>query len=199
MSKIKKTFPWVLLFMILISIILNPCCIKASAVSNENPAWSVEIESIALKDDLYTEETVINYDGSTEVLVHHNTPAEGYVYAIVTISAQKNNILAGTLDTSGFKLQVSEGRIYPRLSEDSFLTYHNYAEFSKTGEINISSRGTMCFEIPESYLDTSTLGWVVYNGAIRSVPFQEERSEIPVSPNIVEEQSEIEDYLLGLV
>lgn len=99
--------------MILISIILDPCCIKASAVSNENPAWSVEIESITLKDDLYTEETVINYDGSTEVLVHHNTPAEGNIYAIITISATKNNILAGALDTSGFKLQVSEGGYTP--------------------------------------------------------------------------------------
>ena len=55
----------------------------------------------------------------------------------------------------------------------------------------------MCFEIPESYLNTSTLGWVIYNGAIRSAPFQKERLEVPVSPNIVEEQSEIEDYLLA--
>lgn len=184
-------------FLLLISLILNPLCIQASA-GDETNAWRVEIESLVLKDDLYTEETIINYDGSTQVVQHHNTPSAGMVYAIVDINAKKESILADALDASDFKLEISGGGKYSRLADDSFLSYHNYTVFSTDENVNVSSRGSMCFEVPENYLNETTLGWVVDNGTIRSTPYKGETSDVSVTPNIVEEQSEIEEYLLAL-
>lgn len=192
MSIIRKTT----IFLLVFSLSLNLFCIDVSA-SNRTEPWSIEIESVSLQDDLYTEETIINYDGSSEILQHHDTPSDGMVYAIVTINAKKENVLADALNALDFKLKIL-GAEYSRLLDDPFLANHNYTVFSTAEKINISSRGTMCFEVPENYINASTLGWIVCNGTISSMPYQGETSEVPVTPNIVEEQSEVEEYLLAV-
>ena len=49
-----------------------------------------------------------------------------------------------------------------------------------------------------NYPNEITLGWIVYTGAIRSALYKGETSDIPVTPNIMAEQSEIEEYFLVL-
>lgn len=195
MVTIKKFVSIVLGICILINII--PMNNHAAAAYNSGTTtWNIKIESISLHDELYTEETVINYDGSTQILKHRNTPSNGMVYAIATVNAEKNDILADSLNASNFKL-VTPTAEYSRLQDDSFLAYHNYSVFSTATEVNISSRGSLCFEVPEEYIENSTLGWIITNGEISSIPYQGESSEVPVEPNIVEQQSEIEEYLIA--
>lgn len=55
----KKTIS----ILLLLTILYSSINVKASANRSIEP-WSIDIESIALTDELYTEETVVNYDGS---------------------------------------------------------------------------------------------------------------------------------------
>lgn len=62
---------------------------------------NVQIDRIELLDVLYTEETITNYDGSTQILEHRDVPSDGMIYALVTIRAEKQDVLSGTAECSG--------------------------------------------------------------------------------------------------
>lgn len=173
---------------------------NAFAVVTDNrvaASWEIEVQSIEFYDELYTEETVINYDGSTQVLKHHNTPSNGKIYVVATIDVEKQDVLVDPFDASGLQLKTLDSE-YARMQDDSFLMYHNYTVFSTAQAINISSRGSICFEVPANLKNESALGWTITNGVISSAAYQGEITEVPLVPNIVEEQSEIEEYLLAV-
>lgn len=117
------------------------------------------------------------------------------IFAIVSIYVSKNEIMADSIDASKFKIKIDD-KEYSRLGDDAFLTYHNYNVFTSSSEVNISSRGTLGFEIPEDYLNASTIGWAVENGIICSQPYMGQATEVPIEANIVEQQSAIEEYML---
>ena len=187
------------------SVILALCIIfagtvqGAAAVDGREPStlsWNVQIDRIELLDVLYTEETITNYDGSTQILEHRDVPSDGMIYALVTIRAEKQDVLSGPLNAAAFKLAAPFGE-YSRLHSDAFLEDHGYTVFSAAEEVTISGRGTICFEIPEEYKGESPLGWSVFGGNVVSSPYQGASEEVPVEPNIVERQSEVETYLLA--
>lgn len=187
------------------SVILALCIIfagtvqGAAAVDGREPStlsWNVQIDRIELLDVLYTEETITNYDGSTQILEHRDVPSDGMIYALVTIRAEKQDVLSGPLNAAAFKLAAPFGE-YSRLRSDAFLEDHGYTVFSAAEEVTISGRGTICFEIPEEYKGESPLGWSVFGGNVVSSPYQGASEEVPVEPNIVERQSEVETYLLA--
>ena len=172
---------------------------SAAAVDGREPlasSWDIQIENIELLDVLYTEETVTNYDGSTQVLEHHDVPSDGMVYVLMTIRAEKEDVLSGPLNAAEFKLVTPFGE-YSRLHSDAFLDDHRYTVFSTAEEVTISGRGTICFEIPKEYKGESPLGWSVFSGNVVSSPYQGASVEVPVEPNVVERQSEVEAYLLA--
>lgn len=169
-----------------------------TAVASEKNAtsWEIDIEQIILCSDLATKEEVTNYDGTKDVIEHHNTPSSGKIFAVVTLSASKKNILADALNISMLTLQI-KGENYERMANDVFLINHGYTAFPSDNELLISQRGTVCFEISEQYLKDSTQGWIVSSEMIVSEPYGSGISKLPIAPNIVEQQSEMEQYILS--
>lgn len=168
----------------------------ANAKDKSVASWEMVIEQILLTSNLSTEEEITNYDGTKDVIKHTNKPSTGMVFAIVSLNIKKQDILSDALDISKLSLQIN-GDSFKREINDSFLTDHGYEIFPYDAELLISQRGTICFEISEQYLQDSAQGWIVSSEFIKTEPYETGDAKIPLAPNIVEQQSEMERYLLS--
>lgn len=166
--------------------------------TNNEQTWEINISSIELFDELHSVTTEIAYDGTVSYINHDDYPTEGFVFAVVKMSASKLDPSADALDISNLNLYAEEDN-YSQMEDDSFLENHGYTTLGKyNGSLMTDTQGAACFEVPEELLNSDCLGWQLAAGQFISEGYSpDESTEIPVEPTLTERQAKTEASILA--
>ncbi|WP_312612977.1 aryl-sulfate sulfotransferase, partial [Oscillibacter sp.] len=180
------------LAMLLLVSLVSP----AAAAARSAADWTIVINRITLAAELDTDEVKTAYDGSTYIENHHDEPSAGMCFAVVTLSASKNSWSADALNYSDFQLLDQSLNGFSGLADSRFLSAHNYSPIS-AGQITTSVSGSICFEIPESYLGATPDGWTASCGGYTSGYYYASAvANVPKVSMEIAQQEEREDALL---
>ncbi|MFI3238593.1 MAG: aryl-sulfate sulfotransferase [Lachnospiraceae bacterium] len=170
----------------------------ASEVSTLSFSWVVEITSMELADELYSEEVQTLYSGASQVVATQNKPEdENNQYLLLDVYVYKDGEESDGFSISSLSLSL-EGESYEQI-ENSILESHNMDSFT-TNELKFGeSEGYIAFEIPKD-ADLET-GYLSINGEevaleVTEPVYEEPYTNIPVEENIMETQWDIEVQLL---
>lgn len=166
--------------------------------TNNEQTWEINISSIELFDELHSVTTEIAYDGTVSYINHDDYPTEGFVFAVVKMSASKLDPSADALDISNLNLYAEEDN-YSQMEDDSFLENHGYTTLGKyNGSLMTDTQGAACFEVPEELLNSDCLGWQLAAGQFISEGYSpDESTEIPIEPDLIERQTKTEAAILA--
>ena len=182
--------------LVVLFVVLSLICPPVVAHAAEADSWTLSIGSVETKSELHTTKTYEDYDGNPYVQQFDDVPADGYCYAIVSISVSKNaSARDAELAIGDVTLTVDDASYNAVAPISSFLSNHDFDTF--TGDSIISTqRGYVAFEIPVSYLDSDGTGWRVSCGDFQSADFAPLGNEVERRSDYVDSQAELESNAL---
>ena len=110
--------------------------------------WTVELRGADVRDSLYTQAGLRQYDGSIMNVDYSDSPSDGHVFLILTLTISKT--AAGGSQFAWDKLTVADGdgNTYSRMENDTFLQNHQYNRMASTPLQIGEHKGSVCFEVP---------------------------------------------------
>jgi len=122
--------------------------------------FRIEVLSSGLAGSLSTTQSVVQYDGQTQLIPHEHKPGEGNVFLIVEMVVEKQKTGAGSFRWANVSVTDADGKVYSRHPNDTFLELHNYSRMKST-DLNFGrNEGFVCFEITRESSEQSL--WLVY-------------------------------------
>lgn len=165
-----------------------------AAAYEASGAWEITLHNIELETALSTTDYATNYDGSVTTLVYDDKPADGNIYAVVSLTVESRG-QGDALDFANVKLHAGQAT-FDRVADDSFLENHQYSTIAQNAQILVTTNGSICFELPEEYLNEPTQGWFVSCDSVESAPYGSEDMDLPVETTIIDQQKALEQRFL---
>ena len=109
--------------------------------------FRIEVLSCRLTDSLSTTQSVVQYDGQTQLVPHEQTPGEGNAFLIIELVVEKQKPGAGSFRWTDVSVIDANGKVYSRHPNDTFLELYGFPRMKSTNLNFGRSEGYICFEI----------------------------------------------------
>lgn len=110
--------------------------------------WSVELRGADVRDSLYTQAGLKQYDGSIMDVDYSDSPSAGHVFLILTLTINKAGTGGGQFEWDKLTVADEAGNTYGRMANDTFLQNHQYNRMAGTPLQIGEHKGSICFEVP---------------------------------------------------
>ncbi len=110
--------------------------------------WTMELRGADVRESLFTQAGLKQYDGSIMDVDYSDSPSDGNVFLILTLIISKT--ATGGSQFAWDKLAVADGdgNTYSRMENDTFLQNHQYNRMASTPLQIGEHKGSVCFEVP---------------------------------------------------
>jgi len=116
----------------------------------ESEMWRVEILSAEMTESLITTMAALQYGGGILETTNEVLPKSGYRFLLMGLIIEKTGVGRASFSWSDAHIVDSEGNIFYRHPNDTFLTHLNIPRFRGVDMVFGSEYGYVCFEIPIS-------------------------------------------------
>lgn len=133
--------------------------------------WTVELRGADIRDSLFTQAGLKQYDGSIMDVDYSDSPSEGHVFLILTLTVSKTAAGGGQFDWDKLTVADGDGNTYSRMENDTFLQNHQYNRMASTPLQIGEHKGSVCFEVPADKAEgTFTLQYDAGDAGMLTLP-----------------------------
>lgn len=145
----KKSIASIIVFILLM------CSIPLNIFAQDN---NVKVYGYTVSQGLHTVDSIVSYEGTTEVINYDDMPSEGNEYLLIDMGIEIFQS-GQTIDLSNINLEI-DGITYNRIN-DSFISNHGYTPLPQYTVSYGSFDGILTYEIP---MDTNLVNAsLIYN------------------------------------
>ena len=144
---------------------------ESAVASLEGFPWTVELRGAEIKDSLYTQAGLKQYDGSIMDVDYSDSPSDGNVFLILTLTISKTATGGGQFQWDKLTVADGDGNTYSRMENDAFLQNHQYNRMASTPLQIGEHKGSVCFEVPADRAEgTFTLQYDAGDAGMLTLP-----------------------------
>jgi len=114
----------------------------------ESEMWRVELLSADMTDSLITTRAALQYGGGVLETTNEVLPASGHYFLLMGLIVEKIGVGRAAFSWNDAHIIDSEGNVFYRHPNDTFLTHLNIPRLRGTDMVFGSEYGYVCFEIP---------------------------------------------------
>lgn len=132
--------------------------------------WNLTVSNLLVAENLLAEQSSVQYSGEAVQSKIQETPDEGNVFVLVTLTIEKQQAGAAAFTWDHLWVQDADGNKYARMENDSFLESYGYVRQNSTNVTLGKNEGSICFELPKQQASGKLTLCYDSDGATASIP-----------------------------
>lgn len=109
-------------------------------------SWQIFLKETRNATELSSQVTVVNYDGTSQIVTQTDTPANGKVYVLIRLDIQKAKAGGSAFSWDKLILKDASQKTYTRINDD-FLTQHSFTRLQAIDLVLGDHDGWIAFEV----------------------------------------------------
>ena len=136
------------LILVLLCLSLVACSSPKSSDQSQF-SWQITLINTQTETVLSDQVTVVNYDGTSQIVTQTDTPSTGKVFVLIHLSIKKAKAGGSAFTWSKLTLKDSKNQTYTRINDD-FLSQHQFDRLQGIDLVIGDHDGWIAFEVDSS-------------------------------------------------